>query len=61
MIGQYDNLGRVWVRHEIHGSSHPFEDFPWNHVVCQIAIRSDLQGSKHRDVDVAAANHAEGL
>ena len=63
------SLGNVFHKHndaghagdQVHGASHAFEDFTWDHEVGKVAVGGDLEGAEHGDVDMAAADHGEGF
>src|SRR4029077_3645554 len=46
---------------EIHGTAHAFQHFAGNGPVGEIAFFIDLQRAENGKVEVAAANHAEGI
>src|SRR5260370_30526206 len=46
---------------EVHGAAHAFEHFSGDGPVGEIAFFVDLQRAENGEVDVAAANHAEGI
>ena len=40
-----DHLSLVWVRTEVHGASHPLDEFTRDHEIRQITLRRDLHGA----------------
>ena len=46
---------------EVHRAAHALDHLARDHPVGQVAARRDLHGAEHGEVDVAAADHGEGL
>src|ERR1051325_10163447 len=47
--------------HEIHRPAHPLHHRPRHHPIGNVALGRDLHGPENRDVDLAAADHSEGV
>ena len=46
---------------EVHGAAHALHHFARDHPVGEIAVLGHLHGAEDRQVDMAAAHHAEGI
>jgi hypothetical protein len=61
MICGNHNLRLIRISNEMHGASHAFEYFAWDHEVGEVTIGGYLKGAEDGDVDVSATDHGEGF
>ena len=59
MVHQYDDA--FYAGHEVHGAAHAFYHFAGDHPVGEVAFFGYFQRAQDGEVDVAAADHGEGV
>ncbi|MNT12034.1 hypothetical protein D3C72_1469440 [compost metagenome] len=51
----------VGTSHQVHGAAHALDQLAGDHPGSDVALHVHLEGTEHGQVDVAAADHREGL
>jgi hypothetical protein len=57
----HDHDDALHARHQVHGAAHALHHLARDHPVGEIAVLGHLHGAQDRQVDMAAADHAEGI
>jgi hypothetical protein len=57
----HDHHHLLDARHQVHGAAHALHHLAGDHPVGEVAVLGHLHGAQEREVDMAAADHGEGI
>ena len=55
----HDNI--IGARYQIHGATHALDQFAGDHIGGDITLTVHFKSTQHRQIDMTATNHSEGL
>src|ERR1700746_3229634 len=59
MLHGYDHTASTGDK--VHGATHALNHFPWDHPIGEIALLIDFHCAQNAEINVAAADHGEGI